>query len=157
VAVQGVLADDEENLIAPTRVVGGEVEHDVDETPHVLDNNDLGVNVDDGSGLVEEDDIVKTLVSITRCLRDVGLSVVIGDVISGNLSSEGASMGRACESGANAFGSHVALLGSAGRLLLRLESLGKGGIAPGGGLEASFVVSCGQRSGVVDGMWRWQI
>jgi hypothetical protein len=52
----------------------------------------------------------------------------------------------------NAFGSHDALLGSSGRLLLRLEILGEGG-----GLEASFEVSCSQRSGVVDGRWRWQI
>jgi hypothetical protein len=42
VVVQGVLADDEENLIAPTRVVvGGEVEGDVDETPDVLDSDNL--------------------------------------------------------------------------------------------------------------------
>jgi hypothetical protein len=42
VAVQGVLADDEENLIAPMRVVvGGEVEGDVDETPDVLDSDNL--------------------------------------------------------------------------------------------------------------------
>ena len=85
------------------------------------------------------------------------MSVVAGDVISGILSSEGASTGRACESSVNVFDSHVALLGCGGHLLLRLESLGEGDIAPGGGLEASFEVSCSQRSGVVDGRWRWQI
>jgi hypothetical protein len=58
VAVQGVHVDDEENLIAPTRVVvGGKVEDDVDETPDVLYNDDLGMKVDDGSSLVEEDGV----------------------------------------------------------------------------------------------------
>ena len=57
-AVQGVHVDDEENLIAPTRVVvGGKVEDDVDETPDVLYNDDLGMKVDDGSSLVEEDGV----------------------------------------------------------------------------------------------------
>jgi hypothetical protein len=101
VAVQGVLADDEENLIALTRVVvGGEVEDDVDETLDVLDSDDLWVKVDDGSSLVEEDGVTKTLGSITIWLRDVGLSVVVvRDVISGILSSKGVSTSRACESG----------------------------------------------------------
>jgi hypothetical protein len=85
------------------------------------------VKVDDGSSLVEKDGVTKTLGSITCWLRDVELSVVVvRDVISGILSSEGASTISACEGGANAFGNHVALLGSGGRLLLCLESLGEG-------------------------------
>jgi hypothetical protein len=50
------------------------------------------VKVDDGSSLVEKDGVTKTLGSITCWLRDVELSVVVvRDVISGILSSEGAS------------------------------------------------------------------
>jgi hypothetical protein len=48
----------------------------VNETPYVLDNDGLGVEVDDSSSLVKEDGVVDALVSTTRWIREVGLIVV---------------------------------------------------------------------------------
>lgn len=59
------------------------------------------------------------------------------------------------QSRANAFGSHVALLGRGVRLLLCLKSLGECCIAPGGILEACFMLNdCLCRSVVDDRWWR---
>jgi hypothetical protein len=121
VAVQGVFANDEEELIAPAGVVVvGEVEDDVNETPYVLDNDGLGVEVDDSSSLVKEDGVVDALVSTTRWIREVGLIVVGWNAIGGSLSSEGAAARAYCalESSANAFGGDVPLLVRGGRVLL---------------------------------------
>jgi hypothetical protein len=78
----------------------------------------------------------------------VRLSVVGQNVIGDIPSSEGASC-------ANAFDSHVALLGRGGRLLLCMKSLGERCIAPGGSLEACFMLSGGLCRSVVDDRCRW--
>jgi hypothetical protein len=53
VRLQRVLADDEEDLIAPAIVIaGGEVEDDMDEIPDALHVGRLGVQMNQGSSLV---------------------------------------------------------------------------------------------------------
>jgi hypothetical protein len=148
VVVQGVFANNEKNHITPTSVVVGKVEDDVDETPNVLDSDNLGVEVDDSSSLMEEDGVAKVLVSITRLIKEVIMSIVIRNVVSDILSNKGASTGYTFETSVNAFGSHIALLGSEGRLLLHLEGLGEHD-----NLEKGFTLSCGWCSGVVDDRW----
>jgi hypothetical protein len=100
VAVQGVFASDEEELIAPAGVVVvGEVEDDVNETLNILRSDGLGVEVDDRSSLVKEDGVVEALVSTTRWIIEVGLIVVDRTAIGGSLSSEGAHVLHAREQG----------------------------------------------------------
>jgi hypothetical protein len=124
VAVQGVFASDEKELITPAGVVVvGEVEDNVNETPDVLHSDGMGVEVDDRSSLMKEDGVVEALVSTTCWIKEVGLIVVDRTAIGGSLSSEGACMCCALESSANTFGGNIALPGRGGRLLLCLKGL----------------------------------
>jgi hypothetical protein len=157
VAVQGVFASDEKELITPASVVVvGEVEDDVNEAPDVLHSDGLGVEVDDRSSLVKEDGVVEALVITTRWIRVVGLSIIDRAAIGGSLSSKGARMGCALESSANPGGSNIALLGRGGRLLLCLKGLGESSITPSSSLEASFMLCCGLGRGVVEEGWLFQ-
>jgi len=53
VALQRVLADDEEDLIAPPGVVPGvDVEEDMDEAPDVLYADGLNVQIDESGGFM---------------------------------------------------------------------------------------------------------
>jgi hypothetical protein len=157
VAIQGVFASDEKELITPAGVVVvGEVEDDVNETPDVLHSDGLGVEVDDRSSLVKEDGVVEALVSTTRWIREVGLSIVDRAAIGGSLSSKGARMGCALESSANTGGGNIALLGHGGRLLLCLKGLGESSITPSSSLEASFMLCCDLGRSVVEEGWLFQ-
>jgi hypothetical protein len=147
VAVQGVFASDEKELITPASVVVvGEVEDDVNETPNVLHSDGLGVEVDDRNSLVKEDGVVEALVITTRWIRVVGLSIVDRAAIGGSLSSKGARMGCALESSANPGGSNIALLSRGGRLLLCLKGLGESSITPSSSL-AAWVAASSRRGG----------
>ena len=59
VVAEGELADDEEELILPARIVAGDVEDDGDQAPDVLDRHSLRVKVDDGFGFVEQQGVVE--------------------------------------------------------------------------------------------------
>ena len=59
VVAEGELADDEEELILPARIVAGDVEDDGDQAPDVLDRHRLHVKVDDGRGFVEQQGVVE--------------------------------------------------------------------------------------------------
>jgi hypothetical protein len=66
VCLEGEFAEDQQKLIAPSvEVVGVDVEDDVDEAPDVVDGNGLGVKVEEGGGLLEQQGRVK--VSRTSC------------------------------------------------------------------------------------------
>jgi hypothetical protein len=78
VVLQGVLADDEEELIAPALVVVvGEVEDDVHQVADVLDTGGMVVQVDDGGGLMGQHGLVE--IGVGNCLiRDVRGIVFVG-------------------------------------------------------------------------------
>jgi len=60
VTLQRVLADDEEDLIAPPGVVPGvDVEEDVDEAPDVLHADGLSVQIDECSSFMGQDGVMK--------------------------------------------------------------------------------------------------
>jgi hypothetical protein len=55
VCLKGEFAEDQQKLMAPSvEVVGVDVEDDVDEAPDVVDGNGLGVNVEEGGSLLEQ-------------------------------------------------------------------------------------------------------
>jgi hypothetical protein len=115
VVLQGVLADDEEELITPALViVVGEVEDDVHQVADVLDTGGVVVQVDDGGGLMGHHGLVE--IGVGNCLvRDVRGSVSVGI--------------RGAEGGLSARGGGVALLGGGNGLLLGLLGFGEGGVA----------------------------
>ena len=83
VGLQGVLADDEEDLIAPAGVVpSGEVEDDGDEAPDILHADGLGVQIDEGGGFMCQNGMMKVV--------DVGvdgdgvLALGVGIALGGN-------------------------------------------------------------------------
>jgi hypothetical protein len=60
VRMEGEFAEDQQELIAPAvEVVGVNVEDDVDEASDVVDGDGLGVNVEEGGGLLEQQCRVK--------------------------------------------------------------------------------------------------
>jgi hypothetical protein len=60
VRLEGEFAEDQQELIAPAvEVVGVNVEDDVDEAPDVVDGDGLGVKVEEGGGLLEQQCRVK--------------------------------------------------------------------------------------------------
>jgi hypothetical protein len=64
--LKGEFAEDQQKLIAPSvEVVGVDVEDDVDEAPDVVDGDGLGVKVEEGGGLLEQQGRVK--VGRTSC------------------------------------------------------------------------------------------
>jgi hypothetical protein len=66
VCLEGEFAEDQQELIAPSvEVVGVDIEDDVDEAPDVVDGDGLGVKVEEGGGLLEQQGRVK--VSRTSC------------------------------------------------------------------------------------------
>jgi hypothetical protein len=122
VGLQRVLADDEEDLVAPAVIVaGGEVEDDVDEVLDVLHVGRLGVQMNQGGGLVCEHGEVQRIGVGAGFAVDGGvvlhiLGVVVG--VGNSFSGDGTRGSRLGVGGANAFGGVVALLRGEGGLLL---------------------------------------
>jgi hypothetical protein len=53
--LEGEFTEDQQKLITPSvEVVGVDVEDDVDEAPDVVDDDGLGVKVEEGEGLLEQ-------------------------------------------------------------------------------------------------------
>jgi len=124
VALQRVLANDEEDLIAPPGVVPGvDVEEDVDEAPDVLHADGLGVQVDEGGGFMGQDGVMKCGAAGVDG-DGVLLLLCVGIGVGGALGGEGLFPGRTGEGVAGALGSSITLLRSGGGLLLR-------GLGPG--------------------------
>jgi hypothetical protein len=65
--LEGEFAEDQQKLIAPSvEVVGVDVEDDVDEALDVIDGDGLGVKVEEGGGLLEQQGRVKVARSSCR-------------------------------------------------------------------------------------------
>lgn len=92
----------------------------MNKTPDVLNSDNLGVEVDDSSSVVEKDGVMEAFVIITRLVEEDGVVVIFMNRMGIILRNDGASTSRAVEGGAGAISNHVAFLGSEGRLLLDL-------------------------------------
>ena len=63
VVLKGKLASGEQKLVTPASVViGVDVEGSRDQAPNVLDGDDLGMEVEDGGGLMQQHGAVKVVV-----------------------------------------------------------------------------------------------
>jgi hypothetical protein len=129
VRLERKFAEDQQELIAPTvEVVGVDVENDVDEAPDVVDGDGLGVKVQEGGGLLEQQRRVK--VGRASCRR--GRPARRGLHGSGGLQGGGGERlfpVRASDGGVTGFGGVGGLLfslgeASDGRIVGRLPFLG---------------------------------
>jgi hypothetical protein len=130
VILQGVLADDEKQLITPALViVVGDVEDDVHHIADVLNTRGVMMQVDDGGGLMGQHGLVELLI----WSGGVGGGLVIDGVLGVRITegSLGTCLGRALKSVAGTSGCSVALLDCGGRLGLSLLGGIKGGVAAG--------------------------
>jgi hypothetical protein len=132
--LQGILADDEEQLITPALViVVGDVEDDMHQVADVLDTRGVMMQIDDDDGLMGQHGLMERVIR-SGSVGDVGTDVL---VISGVLGiwivegSLGTCLGRALKSVAGTGGCSVALLDGGGRLGLSLLGGIKGGVAAG--------------------------
>lgn len=146
VSFQRVLADEEENLITPAgKVPGGKVEDDVDEAPDVLDADSLGVQVDDGSGFMQEHGMVEVAAATAGVIGELGVGVVVGvavvDGVGVIVGSDGELTSRKLVRSACGMGGRIALLGGKCGVLLGLDRAGERSIAPGLGLVTLLVLS----------------
>lgn len=121
VRVEGELLNGERELLAPAGVVGGgNVKDDRDEAANVPDRNSLGVQGQDGGGLVEQHGVVDggnnaALVVVIVVVVDAGWW--IGRTLLGGKGQGVAEVGVG----------GVALLSHSSRQLFSLESKGEGG------------------------------
>jgi hypothetical protein len=91
VLLQRVLAEGEKELLTPSGVAArGNVEDDGDETPDALHGNGLGVQIEDGSGLMEKQGTLEIAGGGGGGQRRVsGDGVDIGGGVSGSLTLAG--------------------------------------------------------------------
>lgn len=83
VVLEGILADDEDEPLAPPCVAAGvEVEDGVDETQDVLDGNSLSVDVQECSNFVKEHGILDGVVVLRRRAQrgDAVIVAIVGGV-----------------------------------------------------------------------------
>jgi hypothetical protein len=119
--LQRILHDGEEELFAPTRVVAGGVEDEGHQTAGILHVNSLGVEVENGGGLVEDHsagDVCVILVVVVGRVGGIGRS-----------SGVGPGFGRLGQCDADALGGYVACRGCSGGLLLGRLGFSEGGAA----------------------------
>lgn len=125
-AFQGVLADGEQEGVAPPGVEGGRhVEEDGNDSPDVLNCNRLSVQIDERSGFMKEKSFTRASV---RSVVTNGGGVVVVDLLVQRISS-GAGLGGPGESVADAGGGRVALLGGLSRLAFSIAGTRKGELA----------------------------
>jgi hypothetical protein len=145
VVLQRILRDGEEELFAPPRVVAGGVEDEGHQTAGVLHGNSLGMEVEDGGGLVEGHGA-----GDVRGFLVVGVVGRVGGI--SRSSGVGPGFGRLGQCGADALGGCVARRGSSSGLLLGRLGFGEGGAASLGEVLLQGVgVAASLLSRVVDG------
>ena len=135
VVQQRVFGDGEEELLAPTGVVAGGVEDGRHQAACVLHGDRLGVEVEDGSGLVEHHGVGDAHVAARVRLFD-GINRGGGG---------GPGLDRPSEGSADALRGGVALVGGVGGFLLSCLSGGQSSLAEGAaslgvGLRRSIAV-----------------
>jgi hypothetical protein len=123
-------AEDQQELIAPTvEVVGVDVENDVDEAPDIVDGDGLGVKVQEGSDLLEQQRRVKVCRASCRRGRPARRGLHGSGGLQGGGGGERPFPVRAGDGGGAGFGGVGGLLfslgeASEGRIVGRLPFLG---------------------------------
>jgi hypothetical protein len=127
--LQGVLADGEEEEVVPPGVEHGkDVQNHRDESPNVLDDDCLSVEIDERGCLMDE----KSNASIRNCKLGVEVRLVRCDVVVGNVVegvSRGTSLSDACQGVADVRIGSIVLPGSISGLALNVTSARKSGCA----------------------------